>query len=311
VAGDPETTQFSSGATWETVIWPRWLPIPARLPLIAQITAAIALMAAVTMPRWADVRPVPDPASLALPSQPAAASPAPLPRGVAPVPAVVPRPAHLNLDVRHNFRSVDLSVTVDGKPALETKLAGSAKRFGVIGKRAERGFTRTFDVAPGVHLVRVRVRSAADKFDQTRVERFELDSAAVASMRIAADKSGLSVAADRPPVAGAPPAAQPAPAAALATAVPVPQPQQPQVPTQAAQMAQAAQAAQEASALAELYQSLRSILIAIAGFIASAATGFVVQEFMRSRRELIFATENAGASPADRRRRTHSTVTSE
>lgn len=257
------------------------------------------------MPRWSDVRPVPDPASLALPSH-SAASPAPLPRGVAPVPAVTAHPAHLNLDVRHNFRSVDLSVTVDGKPALETKLAGSAKRFGVIGKRAERGFTRTLDVAPGVHLVRVRVRSAADKFDQTRVERFELDSAAVASMRIAADKSGLSVVADRPQVA-VNPAAQPAPVAALATSVP-----QPQVPTQAAQLAQAAQAAQEASALAELYQSLRSILIAIAGFIASAATGFVVQEFMRSRRELIFATENAGASPADRRRRTsHSAVTSE
>ena len=279
------------------MIWPRWLPIPARLPLIAQITAAIALMAAVTMPRWAEVAPVPGPASLALPSHPAAVNPAPLTRGVAPVPAVTARPAHLNLDVRHNFRSVDLSVTVDGKSALETRLAGSAKRFGVIGKRAERGFTRTLDVAPGVHLVRVRVRSVADNFDQTRVERFDLDSAAVGSMRIAADKSGLSIVADRPPVAVEPPPPT-APVAAQTTPVP-----QPQVTTQAAQLAQAAQAAQEASALAELYQSLRSILIAIAGFIASAATGFVVQEFMRSRRELIFAAENAGASPADRRRR--------
>ncbi len=152
-------------------------------------------------------------------------------------------------------------------------------------------------MAPGVHLVRVRVRSADDKFDQTRVERFDLDSAAVASMRIAADKSGLSIVADRPAVAVAAPAPEPAPGAARPTAAP-----QPQVTAQAAQLAQAAQAAQEASALAELYQSLRSILIAIAGFIASAATGFVVQEFMRSRRELIFAAENAGTSPADRRR---------
>ena len=298
MAGDPNTTRVSSGSTWETVIWPRWLPIPARLPLIAQITAAFALMAAVTMPRWADVPRVSDPASLALSSHPAATNPAPLPRGVAPVPAVIAGPAHLNLDVRHNFRSVDLSVTVDGKPALETKLAGSGKRFGVIGKRAERGFTKTLDVAPGVHLVRVRVRSAADKFDQSRVERFALDSAAVASMRIAADKSGLSIVADRPPVAVAPPAPQQAPVAAPAMSVP-----QPQVTTQGAQLAQAAQAAHEASAVAELYQSLRSILIAIAGFIASAATGFVVESFMRSRRALQFAQEAAAAAVPERRRR--------
>ena len=306
------------------MIWPRWLPIQARLPLIAQITAAVALMAAVTMPRWAEVPAGSVTAPSALPAQPAAVTAAPLQRPVDSIPAVTAaaaRPAHLNLDVRHNFRSVDLLVTVDGKAALETTLAGSGKRFGLIGKRAERGFTRTLDVAPGVHVVRVRVRSADSKFDQTRVERFDLDSAAVASMRIAADKSGLSIVADRPPAAVVP-APEPTPVAPQAT--PVPQPpvtiQAGQVApagqvaqaAQAAQMAQAVQAAQEASALAELYQSLRSILIAIAGFIASAATGFVVQEFMRSRRELIFAAENAGASPANRRRRASGqTITSE
>ena len=123
-------------------------------------------------------------------------------------------------------------------------------------------------------------------------------------MRIAADKSGLSIVADRPPVTAVP---APQPMSVAAQATPVPQSPvtiqagQAAQAAQAAQVAQAAQAAQEASALAELYQSLRSILIAIAGFIASAATGFVVQEFMRSRREFTFAAENAG-SPAQRRR---------
>ena len=157
---------------------------------------------------------------------------------------------------------MDLSITVDGRPVLDTTLEGSGKRFKVFGKRAEKGYTKSLDLPPGVRVVRVRVRSAADKFDQTRVERFDLDSASVAGMRIAADKTGLSVIADRPQVIER---------------------------TTVAQVAQATQTAQaqQASALAELYQSLRSILIAVAGFIGSAATGFVVQEFLRSRKEVM------------------------
>lgn len=195
---------------------------------------------------------------------------------------------------------------------LDTKLAGSGKRFGVVGKRSERGFTRTLDVDPGVRIVRVRVRSVEDKFDQTRSERFDLDSASVAAMRIAADKSGLSVVADRPPAPKAP-AASPAVSAPAVTASVIPVPQEiPEraraVPAATAeQAAQAAQSAQEASALAELYQSLRSVLIAMAGFIASAATGFLVQEFLRTRKALIFAHEGGQApvrmSHAERRRR--------
>ena len=181
----------------------------------------------------------------------------------------------------------------------------------MVGKRAERGFTRTLDVAPGVRIVRVRVRSAEDKFDQTRVERFDLDSASVAAMRIAADKSGLSVVADRP---AAPKAAarwlrwlRPLSCRSCPRTIPPPVPSD-AGDAAAQQAAQAAQSAQEASALAELYQSLRSVLIAMAGFIASAATGFLVQEFMRTRRALIFAAGRRGAAPvrlshAERRRR--------
>ena len=182
--------------------------------------------------------------------------------------------------MRHAFRSVDLSLTVDGKRALHTTLAGSGKRFGVFGKRAERGFTKTLDLPPGVRIVGIRLRSEPDKFDQTRVERFDLDSASVATLRIAADKSGLSIVAERPParqalpVAAAPPVAQTTP----------------MTPVQATQLqatqAEATQMVQQASALAELYKSLRSILIAIAGMVASTATAFVVQEFLKSRRGL-------------------------
>jgi hypothetical protein len=286
VTGDPETTPNPQvrPSNWEALIWPRWLPIRARLPLIAQIAGAAALIAAVAMPRWTvpAIGPAQSPASPAptvetpLPAPPPAAPPA-----TTPAPSVPLRPAHLNLDVRHSLRSIDLSVTVDGKSVLETKLAGSGKRFGVVGKRAERGFTRTLELTPGVRIIRVRVRSAEDKFDQTRVERFDLDSAAVASLRMAADKSGLTLVADRPALAQAAPVAQVTAAAApVSQASVLPQPVH---LNRAEQAAEAAQSAQEATALAELYQSLRSILIAMAGFIASVASGFLFEEFLKSR----------------------------
>ena len=49
------------------------------------------------------------------------------------------------------------------------------------------------------------------------------------------------------------------------------------------------------------------MLIAIAGFIASAATGFVVQEFLRRKRGLLFEetapVAEAGVRREERRRR--------
>jgi hypothetical protein len=266
---------------WDRLIWPHWLPVRARLPLIAQIAGASALVAAVAMPRLAEV-PQPPPILQATPTVPPAST-VPAASTVAPapvVPAPRPRPAHLNLDVRHSFQSVDLSIAVDGRQVLDTTLAGNRKRFGVVGKRAEKSFTKTLDLSPGVRLVRVRVRSEDNKFDQTRVERFDLDSSAVAGMRIAADKSGLSIVAERPaapepPVA--PRAAQAVQAAQVTQAAAV----------QIAQAGQVAQAVQEASALAELYQALRNILIAVAGVVASAATGVFVQEFLKSRKSLM------------------------
>jgi hypothetical protein len=263
------------------------LPVRARLPLIAQIAGASALVAAIAMPRLAD----PPPLTLAASTVPPAAT-APLASPVAPAPAVVaprprPRPAHLNLDVRHSFQSVDLSIAVDGRPVFDTTLAGNRKRFGVVGKRAEKSFTKTLDLSPGVRVVRVRVRSDDDKFDQTRVERFDLESSSVAGMRIAADKSGLSIVAERPLAADRPVAVPVTFAAPPVQPVPIVQPTPISPAAHIAQAGQVAQAAHEASALAELYKAVRSILIAVAGFVASAATGVFVQEFLKSRKSLL------------------------
>ena len=187
---------------WENLVWPRWLPTRARLPLVAQILCTVALTVVITDPWWSRLKLLPAvPHAVALPAAPAVVPVRPV--VPTPSPSVAVRPAHLNLDVRHSFGSVDVSIAVDGKPAFATILEGSGKRFKMFGKRSARGFTKTLDLVPGVRVVRVRVRSAADKFDQTRVARFDLASAAVAGLRVAADKTGLTLVAERPPVSQA------------------------------------------------------------------------------------------------------------
>jgi hypothetical protein len=37
---------------WEKIVWPRWLPVTARMPLIAQVSGAVALTALVMGPWW-------------------------------------------------------------------------------------------------------------------------------------------------------------------------------------------------------------------------------------------------------------------
>ena len=265
-------------------------------------------MAAVTMPQWT----VGDPPAMG--PAPAVETPATVPApvaAVAPVSTTAPaRPAHLNLDLRHTFRSVDLTVTVDSKRVLDTKLEGAGKKFGVFGRRAERSYTRTLDLQPGARVVRLHIKSAEEKFEHTRVERFDLGPASVATMRIDIEKSGLSVIADRPapttPATAAAPPAESAPAPAAASAPPTLPPLHASQGAQA--VAQASQEAQEASALAALYQSLRSILITIAGLIGSTATAFVVQEFLKQRKVVDFKGghghgPNAQADRILRRRR--------
>lgn len=294
---------------WESLVWPSWLPVPARMPLVAQITGAVAFTALIVGPWWSQIPEAPVP----LPSSAPHVLPVPLPRPVAPSPAVKgldaaarvadsdTRPAHLNLDVRHTFGAIDLSVTVDGKPAFADQLDGGGKRFKMFGKRAERGFTHTLDLPPGVHVVRVRLKSTEAQFDQTRAERFDLGSASVAALRITADKSGMSLVANHPP-----PPPKPKPVAPAVQSAALPASTAPAVIATAAPIAQhnEQRTSPAESAVVELVHSLRSMLIAIAGFVASAATGFVVQEFLRRRKGLIFAEAAAEVpSSMERRRR--------
>ena len=264
---------------WEHLVWPQWLPVRARLPLIAQILGVVALTGLIASPFWSTLASrKPLTASSHPPLSAHATAVTPIPPVAVTQAQPVARPAHLNLDVRHSFGNVSFSVAVDGKTLFDTPLTGSGKKFKVFGKRSERGFTKTLELEPGVRVVRVRVTSAADKYDQSRTERFELDSASVAAMQISADRTGLSVVVQRPATVAAPrETVAPSAPGPVATAAVTP-----------AVMPVTASSVTASDASLELLQTMRSMLIAIMGFVASAATGFVVQEFMRSRRGLLF-----------------------
>ena len=298
----PDPNQPVRVSRWDSFVWPRWLPVRARRPLIAQITGAVALTALIVGPWWARVpdQVSPSPAATATQApdlitetQPAA----PSSNHRASAEPGASAPAHVNLEVRHSFKSVDLFVSVDGTSHVDTKLAGSGKRFKVFGKRSERGYAKTLELMPGVRLVKVRVRSIPDKFDQTRVERFDLASASVAGLRVTADDSGLTLFAERPP-------APPSVAAAAFVPAPVPSAKPAVAAVPALQPAAAPSQRQPTTAtVVEFLHTLRSMLIWIAGFVATTATAFVFEEWLRKRKELLFRKAELGGGARQRRRR--------
>jgi hypothetical protein len=74
--------------------------------------------------------------------------------------------ATLKLVCRHDFRSADITVSIDGEIIHTDTVTGAVrKRFGVL-EKTEGTYTRTLPVGSGRHLVEVRLR--APGYDHTR-----------------------------------------------------------------------------------------------------------------------------------------------
>jgi len=147
-------------AACERALW--WIPSKARLPVL---TGSLVLTALVVYMYWSSGS------------------------------------AYLNLVCRHNLQGAGLSVFIDGKLTYANQLSGSSmKRFGVFGKRADKTFSKSLAVPSGEHVVQVNVRSVADEFDQTKMHRFDLPRGKEATLLIAAEKNGMSLVFQGPPV---------------------------------------------------------------------------------------------------------------
>lgn len=152
--------------------------------------------------------------------------------------------AILNVVCRHNFRSAELSVFIDGKLSYTGQISGTEKnRFGVgiLGKQIEGTFSKSLPVSYGEHVVQVHLSSAADGFDQTKRYGINLSRGRDATLLITAQRGSLSLVYQGNPIASS----------------------------------------KEDS---DYFASMRSMLVTVLGTVVSAGIGFMVQEFLRSRK---------------------------
>ena len=90
-------------------------------------------------------------------------------------------PPKVNLVVRHDLRSADIQVFMDGKSIYVDRVVSSPKKFfGVIGKKGS-SFSKSLAVPAGSHIVQVHLASAEDRFDQTAQQQLNLVRASMPS----------------------------------------------------------------------------------------------------------------------------------
>ena len=99
--------------------------------------------------------------------------------------------ATLQLVCHHEFRSADLTVSVDGEVVDTQALTGSVRKvFGVL-EKTEGTYVRTLSVGAGRHVVAVRMRAAG--FDRTRTIEGDFARGRESTLSVEAGR-GLSLA---------------------------------------------------------------------------------------------------------------------
>ena len=101
--------------------------------------------------------------------------------------------ATLNLICRHDLRSADISVSIDGRTTYTDHISASPKKlFAILGKRGET-FSKSLTVPSGEHVVQVHLSSATDGFDQTKQRELNLLPGNETTLRIDAQRNGMSL----------------------------------------------------------------------------------------------------------------------
>jgi hypothetical protein len=108
--------------------------------------------------------------------------------------AVSSSDASIHLKVQHGFRSAQLSIWVDDKLALSTRVSGSMKkRFGLIPDSVQGSLSQAIPVSSGSHTVRVRLEPDDGSAVEDTISG-EVASHSERDLSVAARRSGVSLA---------------------------------------------------------------------------------------------------------------------
>ena len=100
--------------------------------------------------------------------------------------------ATLNLICRHDLRSAEITVSINGRTIYTDHFSASPKKFYEVLKRNET-FSKSLTVPSGERVVQVHLSSAPDGFDQTKQCELNLPSGNEATLVIGAQQSGMSL----------------------------------------------------------------------------------------------------------------------
>ncbi len=154
------------------------------------------------------------------------------------------RSATLNLICRHNLRTAELSVSVDGKVAFSDQISGDSKRrFGILDKKTEGTYSKSLSVPTGEHVIAVNLKSPAEGFDQTKRCGVSMVPGQEATIQIATQHGGMSLSYQGPKIGTA------------------------------------------KDSGSDYSAAIRSVLFTVMGSALSATVGYMVQEFLRSRKK--------------------------
>jgi len=152
--------------------------------------------------------------------------------------------ATLTIAGHHGFRRAEVSIWVDGDLKSKYQVTGSEKRRFGILQKTEGSFSRSLRMGAGDHIVRVQFRSLTDNSSITRQCHVSLDARTESTVYVNADRGLLSLS-----FAGTP-----------------------------------AKIGSDPEPSSGYSKTLQSLFMAIAGSALSAVVGFVVQDFLKSRK---------------------------
>jgi hypothetical protein len=152
--------------------------------------------------------------------------------------------ATLTVAGRHSFRQAEISIWIDGSLKSTFEVTGSPKKRFGVLQKIDGSFSRSLRVNGGPHIVRVRVHSLTDSSDIVRQCQANVESGTESTVYVNADRGILAL--------------------GFASA--------------------SSRSKPESDSSSGYLKLMQSVLMAVAGSALSAVVGFLVQDFLRSRK---------------------------